>query len=160
MSKLFIAFAIVLTQLFSSTPVPEIWGELIPYMETEIRQDYLAPLTKYSPGHRGIDIEIPVGDPVFSPESGTVSFVGLVVDRDVLTITTNLGFFASFEPICTNLQVGDLVQKGQEIGYHCAATKDYDYHCFSCVHESTRNPFGYLSPLYMMGKLRPSTLSA
>ena len=158
MFKLIAAFTIVFSQIFTPNSTVDIWGELIPFMETEIRQDYLAPATEYSRGHRGIDVEVPMGESVFSPASGKVSFIGLVVDRNVLTITTNLGYLASFEPICSDLELGQTVQKGQEIGYHCEPKSEYQYHCESCVHESTRNPFGYLSPLYMMRKLEPSVL--
>ena len=160
MIKLIAAFTIVFSQLFSTPPLSEIWAEVIPFMDSEVRRDYSAPATKYSSGHRGIDIEIPIGDTIFAPASGTISFVGEVVDRSVLTITTNLGYLASFEPICTHLTVGDLVQKGEPIGFHCAPNANYRYHCENCVHESTRNLFGYLSPFYMMGRLEPSVLSA
>jgi hypothetical protein len=85
-------------------------------------------------------------------------FKGLVVDREVVTIRTSDGYLASFEPACTNLEVGDRVKLGQEIAWHCKPSASYEYHCDSCVHFSARSAYGYISPDYLLGNLKPSVL--
>jgi hypothetical protein len=81
-----------------------------------------------------------------------------VVDREVVTIRTNDGYLASFEPACTLLEVGDRVKLGQEFAWHCQPSASYEYHCESCVHFSARSAYGYISPDYLLGNLRPSVL--
>ncbi len=85
-----LAVLVIFISALSPRPI-EIWAEPIPYFETEQLNHYQAPITKYGPGHRGIDLFVPLGDPVSSPQSGEVHFVGRVVDRDVITIRTEAG---------------------------------------------------------------------
>lgn len=106
-------------------------------------------------GHRGVDLEA-VHDavPVTTPESGTVSFVGVVVDRPVITIDHENGLRSSFEPVESSLATGDAVAKGDVIGTllpgHCGA--------LPCVHWGVRRGEDYLNPLEFVIDLRPSIL--
>ena len=78
-------------------------------------------------GHRGVDLG-PVldGEPVAAPADGMVSFVGVVVDRPVITIDHGNGLRSSFEPATAISGAGDPVGKGEVIGSiepvsgHCA----------------------------------------
>jgi murein DD-endopeptidase MepM/ murein hydrolase activator NlpD len=106
-------------------------------------------------GHRGVDLEATHdGVPVTAPESGTVSFVGLVVDRPVITIDHGNGLRSSFEPVQSSLATGDVVAKEQAIGTllpgHCGA--------LSCVHWGVRHGEDYLNPVGFVLDLRPSIL--
>lgn len=106
-------------------------------------------------GHRGVDLEAAHdGAPVTSPASGTVSFVGVVVDRPVITIDHGNGLRSSFEPVQSTLTTGDAVAKGQAIGTvlagHCGA--------LPCVHWGVRRGEDYLNPLAFVLDLRPSIL--
>ncbi|HYH77250.1 MAG TPA: M23 family metallopeptidase [Arthrobacter sp.] len=106
-------------------------------------------------GHRGVDLEAAHdGVPVTSPASGTVSFVGVVVDRPVITIDHGNGLRSSFEPVKSTLATGDAVAKGQAIGTLLAG------HCGSlpCVHWGVRRGEDYLNPLGFVLDLRPSVL--
>jgi murein DD-endopeptidase MepM/ murein hydrolase activator NlpD len=119
---------------------------------------YEAPKTEYGAGHRGVDLVLEAGSKISAPAAGALYFKGLVVDREVVTIRTPDGYLASFEPACTNLEVGDLVKPGQEIAWHCEPSTNYEYHCNSCVHFSARSAHGYISPDYLLGNLKPSVL--
>jgi hypothetical protein len=156
MSK-FLAVLVIFISSLSPRPI-EIWAEPIPYFETEQLNQYQAPITKYGAGHRGIDVFVPLGDPVSSPQSGEVHFIGKVVDREVITIKTEAGYLATFEPVCSSLEKGAKVLAGEVIGTHCQAMLDYKNHCENCVHFSARSDFGYLSPLYLMGKTNAAVL--
>jgi len=106
-------------------------------------------------GHRGVDLQAAVnGAPVTAPESGTVSFVGVVVDRPVITIDHGNGLRSSFEPVESGLAAGATVSKGDVLGTvlpgHCAATP--------CVHWGVRRGEEYINPLSLVADLRPSVL--
>ncbi|MDI3193339.1 M23 family metallopeptidase [Pseudarthrobacter sp. AL07] len=106
-------------------------------------------------GHRGVDLEATHdGVPVTSPESGTVSFVGVVVDRPVITIDHGGGLRSSFEPVGSPLTAGTVVAKGETIGTlqpgHCGA--------IACVHWGVRRGDAYVNPLEFVTDLRPSIL--
>jgi murein DD-endopeptidase MepM/ murein hydrolase activator NlpD len=106
-------------------------------------------------GHRGVDLEAASdGVQVTSPAAGTVSFVGVVVDRPVITIDHGNGLRSSFEPVESTLAAGSVVAAGQPIGTlltgHCAAA--------SCVHWGVRRGDEYVNPLQFVMDLRPSIL--
>ena len=106
-------------------------------------------------GHRGVDLGA-AGDgaQVTSPAAGTVGFVGVVVDRPVITIDHGGGLRSSFEPVDSALAVGSAVAAGQVIGTalpgHCPAA--------SCVHWGVRDGAEYVNPLQFVMDLRPSVL--
>ena len=106
-------------------------------------------------GHRGVDLGAASdGVPVTAPESGTVSFVGVVVDRPVITIDHGNGLRSSFEPVRSTLKKGASVAKGAIVGTLLAG------HCGSspCVHWGVRRGEEYLNPLSFILDLRPSVL--
>ena len=158
MIKIFALFSILLGHMLSHTEIPEVWAEPIPFMEKSVKRDYRAPATQYSAGHRGIDFKLPLWEPIGSPIDGVITFAGKVIDREVVTVQTPAGYLASFEPACSKVAIGERVIRGQVIANHCPPSEQYQYHCESCVHFSARNSFGYLSPLFLMGKLEPSVL--
>jgi hypothetical protein len=97
----------------------------------------------FQAGHRGIDIEVTAGDPVFSPTFGTVTFVGTVVDRPVLSLRTDEQTVMSIEPVASSLLVGDQVYRGQLLGTVTAGG-----HCVqSCLHLGVRVNNEYVNPL-------------
>ncbi|WP_309107000.1 peptidoglycan DD-metalloendopeptidase family protein [Arthrobacter sp.] len=104
-------------------------------------------------GHRGVDLKAEDPAQVISPESGTVTFVGVVVDRPVITIDHG-GIKSSFEPVESTLVVGTAVSKGDVIGTVLAG------HCGDapCLHWGVRRGEEYLNPLSFVRDLRPSVL--
>ncbi|WP_455833889.1 M23 family metallopeptidase [Pseudarthrobacter siccitolerans] len=120
-----------------------------------VLRDFDPPPKPWLSGHRGVDLESASdGVQVTSPAAGTVSFVGVVVDRPVITIDHGNGLRSSFEPVESSLATGSVVAAGQPIGTllpgHCAAT--------SCVHWGVRRGDGYVNPLQFVMDLRPSIL--
>jgi murein DD-endopeptidase MepM/ murein hydrolase activator NlpD len=94
------------------------------------------------------------GAPVTSPAAGRVSFVGVVVDRPVLTVDHGNGLRSSFEPVESQLLPGDAVAEGTVLGRslpgHCGATP--------CIHWGVRRGEVYLDPLSFVTDRRPSVL--
>jgi len=106
-------------------------------------------------GHRGVDLAYAAaGAQVTSPAAGTVSFVGVVVDRPVITIDHGGGLRSSFEPVESTLAVGARVAAGEVIGTvlpgHCPAAQ--------CLHWGVREGEEYVNPLQFVLDLRPSIL--
>lgn len=126
-----------------------------PILVNEFRQ----PNADWSAGHRGVDYLATSAQKVFAPHEGTVSFVGKVVNRNLLSIRHSNGMVTSLEPVCSKLTKGDVVETGQSIGEVCFGT-EYVSHCLPrlCLHFSLRAENGYLSPLLVLGALSPSRL--
>ncbi|MHC6220181.1 M23 family metallopeptidase [Arthrobacter sp. MMS24-S77] len=106
-------------------------------------------------GHRGVDLRAANdGAPVTAPADGTVSFVGVVVDRPVIAIDHGGGLRSSFEPVRSELKEGATVIKGQAIGMvktgHCSESP--------CIHWGVRRGEDYVNPLAFVTNLRPSVL--
>jgi murein DD-endopeptidase MepM/ murein hydrolase activator NlpD len=121
----------------------------------EVLRAFDPPDRPWMSGHRGVDLGATHdGVPVTSPEAGTVSFVGVVVDRPVITIDHGDGLRSSFEPVESDLATGAAVAKGEAIGTllpgHCGS--------LSCVHWGVRRGDGYVNPLEFVVDLRPSIL--
>ena len=108
---------------------------------------YEAPASRYSAGHRGIDIAAAPGLPVVAPESGTVRFAGVVVNRPTVTVQTAEGVLLSIEPVVAAHEVGEPVARGAPLGTvatggHCAGV---------CIHLGVRVNGEYVSPMRFFG---------
>ena len=121
-----------------------------------LARTYIAPENPYGAGHRGIDIvsaHSAVDVRVASPASGTVHYVGFVVDRPVVSIDHGGGVLSSFEPVASTLRKGDRVVAGQDIGTlepgHCANP---------CLHLGARVNGEYVSPLLFLGGMPRAVL--
>ncbi len=153
--------ATILTSLLTLISIPQSAGDWQQPFSSEITRwesEYLAPESEYGPGHRGVDSVQELGSPIKAPVSGKIFFVGLVVDRNVVTIRSPSGYLASFEPACTDLKVGEGVLIGGQFAWHCSPQESYDYHCESCIHFSVRSKFGYLSPDFFLSEILPSVI--
>lgn len=120
-----------------------------------VLRDFDPPDKPWLSGHRGVDLRTTSdGAAVTAPASGVVSFVGIVVDRPVITIDHGAGFKSSFEPVSSSLTAGALVGPGDAIGSvnpgHCAG--------LPCVHWGVRKDGEYIDPLSFFLDLRPSVL--
>ncbi len=125
------------------SPRPAVVGEWVP------------PAQRWAQGHRGVDLDAAPVAPVRAPAAGTVSFVGFVVDRPVLTLDHGGGVRSSFEPVESALVAGDRVRRGQVVGVlrgrdHCGPR--------TCLHWGVRRDGEYVNPLQFVGALEPSVL--
>lgn len=154
---------ILLVGLFGvppATPVAAVTsaGQWLKPVEAEVVDEFAAPPAPWAAGHRGIDLAGSVGVQIRAPADGTVSFYGTVVNRNVLSINHGAGYVSSFEPVESELEVGDRISGGHTI----AELSNYDdgaTHCDQpCLHWGVRHHGEYINPLLMTGELEPSVL--
>jgi murein DD-endopeptidase MepM/ murein hydrolase activator NlpD len=121
------------------------WPVQPPVME----RGFEAPESVYAAGHRGIDLGAPSDTAIVAPGHATVRFAGVVVDRPVLTLDHGGGVLSSYEPLLSELAVGDAVAAGQHIGVLGAGG-----HCGSgCLHVGVRVDGRYVSPLLFFDRV-------
>ncbi|WP_167142060.1 M23 family metallopeptidase [Canibacter zhoujuaniae] len=98
----------------------------------------------YAAGHRGIDIaKQPASAPVRAPAGGTVSFVGKVVDRHVISVQVSPELVYSIEPVATDLQVGDRVTRCQPLG----TVEGAGHTAAAAIHIGVRKNDDYINPI-------------
>jgi len=128
------------------------WEWPVPTPHPVVRA-FEAPATRYTAGHRGIDIGASPGARVVAPATGVVHFAGRVVDRGVVSVRHADGLISSFEPVTGIVEEGDVVALGSPIGVldqgHCAD---------GCLHFGVRRHGDYVSPLLFLGGVPPSVL--
>lgn len=110
------------------------------------------PSERWLAGHRGVDLQSSKGTIVRAPGDGQVHFVGRIVDRHVLSISHG-DLRTTYEPVESEMVVGQIVVKGQEIGRvadggHCHST---------CLHWGLIRGDEYLDPLALL-KTEPPIL--
>ena len=124
--------------------------------QTAIIRPFQAPLRRFGPGHRGIDLPLAPGEQITAPASGVISFSGSVARTPTLVIDHGGGLRSTFQPVTSRLKVGSGVKPGAVIGVlaktagHCAPN--------SCLHWGVRNSAGYLDPLRLIRPTFPVLL--
>lgn len=116
----------------------------------QLEEPYRQPPTPYAAGHRGIDLPVSTGSTVYAPAGGVVSFVGKVVDREVVSIRVDARTVLSMEPVdAEGLSEGDAVARGAVVG---SATEGG--HCGSaCLHLGVRVDGEYVNPMrFFLGR--------
>jgi len=163
--KLYGGFGLALAMALSWQQVSGAKADDQPWQATldapiHLMNPYRQPNSDYSAGHRGVDYEVSIGQPIYSPVDSEVHFNQLLVDRPVLSLAADNGDLIEYEPACSSLTVGSRVKAGDAIGYVCAPLANYKPHCADqmCLHFSLRSNLGYLSPMVRYGALAPSVL--
>lgn len=103
------------------------------------------------PGHRGIDLQVNLGDKVRAPGTGTVIYAGMLVDRPVVSIENTSGMRFTLEPVDPIVRVGDEVVVGAEVGRVGAYTTQTSTHDPGVLHWGTKvGSKGYVDPLSLL----------
>lgn len=129
--------------LTAAAEPPPRWGHLCE-SGMRVARAFERPATKYSAGHRGVDLPLASCPLVLAPASGTVTFSGMVVDRPLISVRTDVNTIYSIEAIETELKAGDAVRAGETLGKAVKSS-----HCVTgCVHFGVRVAGEYVNPLW------------
>ncbi|MFJ4469430.1 murein hydrolase activator EnvC family protein [Streptomyces sp. NPDC089424] len=109
------------------------------------------PATRYSRGHRGVDLSAPPGTPVRAVAPGRVSYAGRVAGKGVVSVeltgTGDPPLRVTYQPVHASVRKGDEVAAGEVIG----TTETSGSHCASpCLHWGLRRGEAYLDPLSLL----------
>lgn len=131
---------------------------------SDVINPFVAPEQPWSAAHRGVDL-LTDETQVVAPAPGEVTFIGRVVDRHVVTIRHSNGLLSSFEPVESDLTVGQTVAQGDPLG---DITKEHNHCGEGCLHWGVRKPDAwhigstvrdlYLDPAFLLGWTEPSVL--
>jgi murein DD-endopeptidase MepM/ murein hydrolase activator NlpD len=119
-------------------------------------RSFVAPIARYGPGHRGVDLALPAAGTIFAPAPGTVVFIGIVARTPTLVLDHGGGVRSTYQPATSPLMVGDKVKAGSAVGSlsapggHCAPEQ--------CLHWGVRNSIGYLDPVRFIRPAMPVLL--
>ncbi len=111
------------------------------------------PLSRYGPGHRGVDLAGAVGGRVLAAGAGIVVFAGSLAGRGVVSVDHAIGIRTTYEPVTATVKAGDRVVSGQLIGTLQAGHRS----CVpaGCLHWGARAPNGsYLDPMGLLHGLK------
>lgn len=164
-----LSFGIILVVVIALTPAPasgEVWSQVQgdrgptaavwrwPIAPPRIERPYVAPVDRFSSGHRGIDLAAAEGSAVRAPAPGLVVFSGAVVDRHVLTIDHGDGYVTTLEPVSEGVAAGTSVAQGDIValsgrGGHVRA---------QTLHFGVRYRGEYINPLLVLGGVPGSVL--
>ncbi|MFD1721814.1 peptidoglycan DD-metalloendopeptidase family protein [Amnibacterium endophyticum] len=121
-----------------------------PVDDHRVLRGFEAPATPYAAGHRGVDLAVAPSERVRAPDDGVVAFAGPVAGRPVLSID-HAGVRSTLEPVASDLRVGDVVRRGQDVGTLAAGST----HAAGVLHLGARVRVGagwaYVSPLLHLG---------
>ena len=112
-----------------------------------ITRGFEPPVHNWVPGHRGVDLRARTGQKVFAPTNGQVIYVSELAGRGVVVIKHGK-LRTTYEPVSSQLTLGDSVVRGDEIGRLKCGTS----HCCQagqvrCLHWGLLRKTQYLNPL-------------
>ncbi len=114
----------------------------------EVVHGFDPPSSPWGAGHRGVDLLGRPGQRVHAALAGTVSFVGMIAGRGVVTVDHG-STRTTYEPVTSTLPVGTAVSVGDPVGRlayvgsHCAPR--------ACLHWGWIEGDTYLDPLRLVG---------
>jgi murein DD-endopeptidase MepM/ murein hydrolase activator NlpD len=106
------------------------------------------PVTRYSAGHRGVDLMGSAGQTVRAAATGRVTFAGRLAGRGVVVVSHG-STRTTYEPVHATVDVGTPVDSGQPLGN----LETFGSHCApaSCLHWGLIEGDTYLDPLSLVG---------
>ncbi|WP_375478381.1 M23 family metallopeptidase [uncultured Jatrophihabitans sp.] len=116
---------------------------------------FAAPVTRFGPGHLGVDLAAAASALVVSAGAGRVTFAGAVAGRGVVVVLHPDGVRTEYEPLRPLVRVGAAVRAGDALGRLAGAHRGCRT---ACVHWGARRGAIYLDPLALLARLGPVRL--
>jgi len=115
-----------------------------------VSRPFQPPLSRYGPGHRGVDLIAAVDSPVLAAGDGTVVFAGELAGRGAVSVQHASGLLTTYEPVLAAVPPGAVVRRGQLIGVLQAGHEGCPAQ--ACLHWGVRRGEDYLDPLRLLGR--------
>ena len=115
-----------------------------------VERPFTPPATAYGAGHRGVDLHADVGEPVLAAGPGTVTYVGVLAGRGVVTVSHPGGLRTTYEPVLASVRLGTSVARGTVIGR--VATGHSSCRRPTCLHWGLLRGTTYLDPLSLLDR--------
>lgn len=148
--KRFLIWPVLLALLLTPLPARADQGlELEAPVPGAILKAFDPGTSRYSAGHRGVDLSASRGDPVHAAAAGQVYFSGLVAGTPSVSVDHGNGLRTTYTPVTGSVSVGAQVAAGDVIGHiadlpHCAP----DY----CLHWGLTDGLDYFDPLLYLAR--------
>ncbi len=149
MTVLLLVFCVVVSSAFPA-------GRAFAYVDpttgdsqaTRVLRGAQIPEKNWLPGHRGVDLALPIGGDVRAAESGTVAFVGVVFGTPTVSIDHADGIRTTYQPVHARVSAGDAVREGELIGRLGHPFDDHEG-----LHWGARTgPDEYINPLTLLDR--------
>lgn len=125
---------------------------------TSVLRAFDKPAQNWLPGHRGVDLQLPVGARVLAAGDGTVAFTGMVAGTPVISIAHPDGIRTTYQPVFAHLSEGEEVVAGAVIGSLANPVDQWPgLHWGARVGEEYLNPLSLLSAPVI--RLKPTETS-
>lgn len=116
-------------------------------VEVPVLRPFAPGAQNWNAGHRGVDLALGAGQPVYAAADGRVIYAGTLNDRELVSIEHADGIRTTYEPVSPAVVRGDVVSRGAIIGHvggeHCSPS--------SCLHwGAKRGQDDYLDPLSLL----------
>ncbi len=112
-----------------------------------VARPFVAPQSRYGPGHRGVDLAAPPGSPVVAAGDGVVAFAGDVAGSLHVVVAHPRGLKTGYSFLSrVDVAAGARVQRGQRVG---TAGGSGDEHATGVLHFSLRVNDEYVDPMVL-----------
>jgi len=126
--------------------VSTLWAAPLPQVAVTRPFDVLP--SRYTAGHRGVDLAGAPGSPVLAAGDGVVAFAGTVAGRPVVSVDHPGGLRTTYEPVDPSVGAGQAVARGSPLG--TLRTGHAGCPVAACLHWGLRRGEDYLDPLALL----------
>lgn len=118
-------------------------GEPLP---NRVLRGFDPPEQKWLAGHRGVDLDLNVGEEVLAAGSGVIAFAGSVAGTPTISIDHPDGIRTTYQPVHARVSRGDMVFEGDVIG-----TLGHPFDGYPGLHWGARvDKDDYIDPLELL----------
>jgi murein DD-endopeptidase MepM/ murein hydrolase activator NlpD len=123
-----------------------LWAAPLP--EAGVTRSFDVLPSRYTAGHRGVDLAGAPGTPVLAAGDGVVAFAGMVAGRPVVSVDHPGGLRTTYEPVDPSVGAGQAVARGSPLGTLRAGHAGCP--AAACLHWGLRRGEDYLDPLALL----------
>ena len=115
---------------------------------SRVLRGFEPPEKRWMAGHRGVDLDLPVGGKVRAAGDGVVYFAGSIAGKPALSIAHGNGLRTTYQPVFARVKKGDQVKEGGVIGTLAPSVDGYPGLHWGAI-EGRED---YIDPLDLLGE--------